>query len=526
MAPPAPPPGLGDGAAKGTIVTRSAARGHLSQARAWALSRIAMTLSSPSPGGEGSTRVQRAAGWGESLSLRAVSVVRLSPHPVEHLTMLADPPPPGSLVQTGDMVDGCSETSWTLSGPRSRGRMSTVAIIWVLKTTSKRPSWMVGRNATVLPRKALGSLEGAAEEADVTACWTRRTRIARGVFEGCDGLDIVAQARLIAACRDGELERLVRSLRVVDVAPAIEGTLGGGEIGKERTGQHLGLETAVEAFVLAHGLRMIGPRMTDPDAMLDQPDPERRERAARSVAPGRTVVGNQLLGQAVAAEGGDELLSDRLGLLVGTRRKHHGEARVIVQHGQRMKPAGVQSHMAFEVHLPQLVRSRPLEPGEGGLAATVRAQLDAMPLQDRRYRRWRRNAFAARDPSTAWRSCGRPRPDARHEPKVPPSPLPPRCAPENAAADATSPQAPSSRPFATAPAICSRSSGSHRTDGTTAERWLLPPTPTSQTPISCPSETPRGTASDSLLDPLSKVSTMSPNTRPPCPRSEHPSRGG
>jgi hypothetical protein len=36
-----------------------------------------------------------AAGWGASLSLRAVSGARLSPHPVEHLTMLADPPPPG-----------------------------------------------------------------------------------------------------------------------------------------------------------------------------------------------------------------------------------------------------------------------------------------------------------------------------------------------------------------------------------------------------------------------------------------------
>src|SRR6202042_3104480 len=59
-----------------------------------------------------------------------------------------------------------------------------------------------------------------------------------------------------------------------------------------------------------------------------------------------------------------------------------------------------------------------------------------------------------------------------------------------------------------------------RTDGTTDERWLPLPRPTSQTPISRPFETPRGTASDSLLDSLSKVSTMSPNTRPLCPRSE------
>ena len=37
----------------------------------------------------------RAAGWGESLSSEAAPAATLSPHPVEHLTMLADPPPPG-----------------------------------------------------------------------------------------------------------------------------------------------------------------------------------------------------------------------------------------------------------------------------------------------------------------------------------------------------------------------------------------------------------------------------------------------
>ena len=82
--------------------------------------------------------------------------------------------------------------------------------------------------------------------------------------------------------------------------------------------------------------------MADPDAVLDQPDSKRSEWAARSVAPGRTIVGDQPLGQAVAAEGDDELLPDGVGLLVGAGRKHHGETRMIVEHGQRMKPANVQ----------------------------------------------------------------------------------------------------------------------------------------------------------------------------------------
>ena len=89
----------------------------------------------------------------------------------------------------------------------------------------------------------------------------------------------------------------MRPLGVVDDAPALEGALGSGEIGKGRTGQHLGLEGAVEAFVLALGLRMIGPRVADADALLDQPDAERGERAARSVAPGRAVVGDHRSGR-------------------------------------------------------------------------------------------------------------------------------------------------------------------------------------------------------------------------------------
>jgi hypothetical protein len=52
--------------------------------------------------------------------------------------------------------------------------------------------------------------------------------------------------------------------------------------------------------------------------------------------------------ESVRIEGDDELLPDRLGLFVGTGRKHHGEARVIVEHGQRMKPASVQGDVPLK----------------------------------------------------------------------------------------------------------------------------------------------------------------------------------
>src|ERR1700722_15309070 len=82
-----------------------------------------------------------------------------------------------------------------------------------------------------LAAEGLGEFDGAAEEADVTALLNTAHDVARSVFEGRDGLDIVARAGLIAAGRDSQLDRLVRSLRVVDVAPALEGPLGGGDIG-------------------------------------------------------------------------------------------------------------------------------------------------------------------------------------------------------------------------------------------------------------------------------------------------------
>ena len=103
-----------------------------------------------------------------------------------------------------------------------------------------------------LAAEGLWDFDIAAKEADVTALLDTAHDVAGSVFEGCDGLDIVARAGLIAAGRHGKLEGFVRPLRVVDGAPAIEGALGSGQIGEGWTGQHLGLEAAMEAFVLAH----------------------------------------------------------------------------------------------------------------------------------------------------------------------------------------------------------------------------------------------------------------------------------
>ena len=51
----------------------------------------------------------------------------------------------------------------------------------------------------------------------------------------------------------------MRPLEVVDLAPDVEGSLNLDEPVEALEGEDLGLERAVEAFVLAAALRMIGP---------------------------------------------------------------------------------------------------------------------------------------------------------------------------------------------------------------------------------------------------------------------------
>ena len=73
--------------------------------------------------------------------------------------------------------------------------------------------------------------------------------------------------------RNVHVEGLVGTFQIVDGAPCIEGALQPGEIGKPRCREHLGLERAMEALVLAAALRVERPRINDIDAEPEQPDP-------------------------------------------------------------------------------------------------------------------------------------------------------------------------------------------------------------------------------------------------------------
>ena len=66
----------------------------------------------------------------------------------------------------------------------------------------------------------------------------------------------------------------MRPFEIVDRPPGIEGVLHLGEIAETLQGEHLVLQRAMKALVLAAALRMIGPTVQDRDAELEQPHAE------------------------------------------------------------------------------------------------------------------------------------------------------------------------------------------------------------------------------------------------------------
>jgi hypothetical protein len=124
----------------------------------------------------------------------------------------------------------------------------------------------------------------------------------------------------------------------------------------------------MEALVLALGLRMIGAAMTNPDTEPDQPQAQ-AGGGQIAVAPRRAVVHQYGGRQPIAAKHpGQRLLHGGPGL-VGAGLKQHGEARMVIEHGQWMTAAAVeQGKVALEVHLPQGVGRDMFEALPGALA--------------------------------------------------------------------------------------------------------------------------------------------------------------
>src|SRR2546430_7999163 len=148
----------------------------------------------------------------------------------------------------------------------------------------------------------------------------------------------------------------MRALAIIDRPPAVEGLLALDEIGEAFAIEDLGLERAVEALVLALGLRMIGPAMTDPDSQAHQPYGEHRMAFAAAIAPRRAVVHEHGQRQAIATEDPYQALAGGHVLLVAAGLKPQGIARVVLEKGERITTAAADREIALELHLPPLLR--------------------------------------------------------------------------------------------------------------------------------------------------------------------------
>ena len=119
----------------------------------------------------------------------------------------------------------------------------------------------------------------------------------------------------------------------------------------------------MEALILTLRLGMGGPAMADDDPVSHEPDRKTGEpaQAVLVAAPGRTVIAEDAVRQAVAAEGLHKPLLHCLACLVRTNAQTDVESRMVVQDGEGGAGTRFRVQRSLEVHLPELVGRRGLE---------------------------------------------------------------------------------------------------------------------------------------------------------------------
>src|SRR6185437_7415391 len=121
-----------------------------------------------------------------------------------------------------------------------------------------------------------------------------------------------------------------------DGSPLIERALDISKVAVAFEREHLGLQRAMETFVLSSALRMIGSAVDHPDAELQEPDRQPGPGVFKGEAPGAAIVDEHRIGQPVTAECLLEMSAYGGALFVVTSSQAQREARVIVQHRQRV----------------------------------------------------------------------------------------------------------------------------------------------------------------------------------------------
>src|SRR5712692_5906105 len=170
-------------------------------------------------------------------------------------------------------------------------------------------------------------------------------------------------ADLITTRRHGHTQSFMRSLVIVTMTPLIKTALHAFKVAKASVCQQLDFQSPMKALILALGLRMIRPTVTDGNSQPQQPNRQRRMLVLTITSPRRAVVHQHPLRQTITAKSGGQSVFYRGGLLIAAGLQAQRIARVIVEHSQRMTALAVaQLKVAFEIHLPQLVRSLLLKP--------------------------------------------------------------------------------------------------------------------------------------------------------------------
>src|SRR5580692_2132855 len=262
------------------------------------------------------------------------------------------------------------------------------------------------------------------------------------VFHHWKAIGHRALAGSITACRHIEVQCLMRPVEIVDGSPLVERPLDISKVPVALEGEDLGLQAAVEPFVLAPALWMIGPAVDRPDAKLEKPHRKLGPGVFKSEAPGATIVDEHRIRQSVTVERRLEMSAYRRASFVVTSCQAQGKARVVVQRRQRVTGQAVlQRTVPLEVHLPKLIGHILLEACVGLSRRARRLRHPIVTAQNLVHGRYRRNglpvaletmrelarspgwvSIAQRDDLMLGRSCGALRTVMR-----PPRPVRQRC---------------------------------------------------------------------------------------------------
>jgi len=251
---------------------------------------------------------------------------------------------------------------------RFRGRLAGLrGMVVILLGQSDLLGFVVAEldaQAAAFGRNAQVAVAQSADEVEGLAGWLLLSQV-HGValHVALDGLTHVRGSAEVAVSGHQAANALVGTLEVVAVDVEPEPPLAIGEVGKDRPAQKLLPQRLPEPLYLAQRLGVLG-------TALDVGDPVPLERLFEvgGAPPGGVLpalVGQHLLGRPIGRHRALEGLEHQAAALVMGDGVGGEEARVVVHEDGHVEALVLAEQEREDVRLPQLIRSRPLEPARG-----------------------------------------------------------------------------------------------------------------------------------------------------------------